>query len=267
MKWICSPTVCGADGDFAAFGRELHRIAHQRGEDPFDRQRVRFDRHFGVDVDPDLDALLARGRRDVEHRPAHRLFGAEARVGQPFAAGLEPRHVENVADDMEQIFAAGQNVRAIVAIFLRSQRPEGLASHQLRESDDRVERRAQFMTHVGEEFGLGAVGGFGLRFLLMIAFGEIGELLGLLLERAARLSELGDSRQEQPLGVDELLLMLFQRGDVGADRDIAAVARASLVDLQPPSVGKSRLVGARALGNVRGGKPGYRRRPAPRRAP
>ena len=100
-----------------------------------------------------------------------------------------------------------EDVGAIVAVFFRAQRTEGLASHQLREADDGVERRAQLVAHIGEEFRLGAVGGLGARFLLMIAFGEVGELLGLLFERPARLLELRDGRQQQPLGVDELLLM------------------------------------------------------------
>jgi hypothetical protein len=43
------------------------------------------------------------------------------------------------------------------------------------------------VAHIGEKFRLGAVGRFGARFLLMIAFGEIGELLGLLFKRPARL--------------------------------------------------------------------------------
>ena len=115
----------------------------------------------------------------------------------------------------------------------------------MREADDGVERRAQLVAHVGEEFRLGAVGGLGPRFLFVIAFGEIGELLGLLFERAARLSELCNGGQKQPLGVDELLLMFFQRSDVGADRDIAAVASAALVDLQPAPIVETRLVGAR----------------------
>ena len=58
------------------------------------------------------------------------------------------------------------------------------------------------MAHVGEEFRLGAVGRLGLRFLLVIALGEIGELLGLLLERSPRLSELRDGGEQQPLGID-----------------------------------------------------------------
>ena len=96
---------------------------------------------------------------------------------------------------------------AIVAVLFRTQGPEGLASHKLREADDGVERRAQLMAHIGEEFRLGAVGGLGARFLLMIAFGEVGKLLGLLFERPARLREFRNGDQKLPLEVAEPLLI------------------------------------------------------------
>ena len=66
-----------ADFDRAALGREFHRVAHQRREDPFDRGRVRLDGQVRVDVDRDRDAFLARRGRDVLHRAADRLLGAE----------------------------------------------------------------------------------------------------------------------------------------------------------------------------------------------
>ena len=158
---------------------------------------------------------------------------------------FEPRHVEHVADDIEQILAAGENVGAIVAVLFRAERAEGLAFHQLREADDGVERRAKLVAHVGEEFGLGAVGHLGLGLLLVVALGEIGELLRLRFQRPSRLPELGDGGEEQLLGFEQLLLVLLEIGDVGADRHIAAVAGAPLVDLQPAAVGEARLVGAR----------------------
>ena len=130
---------------------------------------------------------------------------------QANAARLEPRHVEHVADDVEQVLAAGEDVGAIVAVLFRAERTEGLAFHQLREADDRVERRAQLVAHVGEEFRLGAVGHLGLRLLLVVALGEIGELLRLRFQRSSRLLELGDRGEEQLLGSEQLLLVLLER--------------------------------------------------------
>jgi hypothetical protein len=51
------------------------------------------------------------------------------------------------------------------------------------------------VAHVGEKLRLGAIGRFRLRLLFVIALGELGELPGLLLERAARLAQLGDGRK------------------------------------------------------------------------
>ena len=69
----------------------------------------------------------------------------------------------------------------------RAERAEDAALHDLGEADDGVERRAQLVAHVGEELGLGAVGALGLRLLLEVALGEVGELLRLQLQRLARL--------------------------------------------------------------------------------
>ena len=94
----------------------------------------------------------------------------------------------------------------------------------------------QFVAHIGEELRLGAVGGFGLRLLFMIAFGEVGELLRLRLERAARLAQLRDGGEQQALRFHQLVFVLFQRGDVRAHRDEAAVARAPFAHLQPARI-------------------------------
>ena len=71
--------------------------------------------------------------------------------------------------------------RQYSVVLLGAERAEDAALHHLGEADDGVERRAQLVAHVGEEFGLGAVGALGLRLLVEIALGEIGELLRLRL--------------------------------------------------------------------------------------
>ncbi len=104
------------------------------------------------------------------------------------------------------------------------------------------------MAHIGEEFGLRAIGHFRLRFLFVIALGQIRQLLRLSFERAARLAQLRDRGEKQALRFDQLLLMLLQRGDVRADGDKAAVARAPLVDLKPTPIREPGLIGFGALG-------------------
>ena len=60
----------------------------------------------------------------------------------------------------------------------------------------------------------------------------------------ARQAEIVDRRHQPALAVDQLLLVLLDLGDVGADRDDAAVLGAQLVDLQPAAVVELALVGA-----------------------
>ena len=80
--------------------------------------------------------------------------------------------------------------------------------HQLRETEDRVERRAQFVAHAGQEIGLGAVG---------------------LLRRGHRLVQLrfdllahGIVGADQQVA-DDVAVVVAQRGDRHDGRKAAAV--------------------------------------------
>ena len=74
-------------------------------------------------------------------------------------AGLDLGEIENVVDQVEQVLAAGMDgVEIFAALFLAL--GEAAAQH-VGEADDRVHRRADFVAHAGQEFALGAVGGFG----------------------------------------------------------------------------------------------------------
>ena len=55
-----------------------------------------------------------------------------------------------------------------------------------------------------------------------------------------------DGGAQAQVVVDQLLLVLLDAGDVGADRDVAAVLGAALADVQPAAVLELRLEGARA---------------------
>ena len=66
------------------------------------------------------------------------------------------------------------------------------------------------------------------------------------LQLLLRLAKVGDGRHQPLLAVDQLLLVLLERRDVGADRNVAAVLGAALADLQPVAVVELRLEGARA---------------------
>ncbi len=135
---------------------------------------------------------------------------------------------------------------AIFLIFLRSERAEHAAFHDFGESDDGVERRAQLVAHIGEEFGLGLVGFLGAGLFPGVFLGEIGKFDGLPFEFALRAFQV-DHRGAQPKVVlDQLLFVLLDAGDVGSDRDVAAVLGPALADMQPASVVELRLEGSRA---------------------
>src|SRR3546814_9785354 len=53
------------------------------------------------------------------------------------------------------------DIGGIALVLAAAERPQQFAFHDLGEPDDRVQRRAQLMAHVGQEFGLGAVGQLG----------------------------------------------------------------------------------------------------------
>ena len=86
--------------------------------------------------------------------------------------------------------------------------------------------------------------------LLGVFLRQLGELLGLGFELLLRLAQVGDGRHQPLLAVHQLLFVLLERRDVGADRNVAAVLGAPLADLQPMAVIELRLEGARA-GNGR----------------
>ncbi len=197
-------------------------------------------------VDAEFDPLAV----DLVARAAHGLLDDEPDRNpgllQLQSAGLDARHVEDVVDDGEQVAAALADVAGVVEIAVIAETPEQPVLHDLGEADDGVQRRAQFVAHIGEEFGFGAVGAFGRRLLLEIALGHLGEFLRLRLQFLARGLEVGDVHHELVLRLRQPLLLLLQLGDVGADRDRAAILRAPAVDLQPASVREPRLIGGRA---------------------
>ncbi len=89
-----------------------------------------------------------------------------------YRAGFDLRKVENVADQVQQI-GPGAMDRTGEFNLLPGQVAVGVVRKLLAQHQNAVERRAQFMRHVGEEFGL--------------IFRREREFLGLFFERAAGL--------------------------------------------------------------------------------
>ena len=77
------------------------------------------------------------------------------------AAGLDPRQIENLVDEVEQMDARIVDVGGILLVDRHGMRAENFALHHLGESEDRIQRRAQLVAHLRQEARLGDVGGFG----------------------------------------------------------------------------------------------------------
>ena len=92
---------------------------------------------------------------DLLQHPAE----GEGFVAQHHPAGLDAAHVQNVVDELQQVAGA---VADFFQIIPGLRRQCLILQRQAVQADDGVHRGADFVAHVGEEGGLGAVGGFRL---------------------------------------------------------------------------------------------------------
>src|SRR5437763_9274621 len=142
--------------------------------------------------------------------------------------------------------AARLDVRAILDVAWRADWPEELACHDLREADDGIERRAELVAHVGEEFALRAVRKLGLllsrdqlvsRFL---ARGDVDDLAQKLHGPAARVAHRAGTRTRMhdvavlgdiaALDLDPIHLARYQLR-IGFARRLAAIGMSDLVEI------------------------------------
>ena len=110
-------------------------------------------------------------------------------------AGLDLRQVENVADQVQQV-GAGAVDGARELDLLRREVAVRVVAELLAEDQDRVQRRAQLVRHVGEEFGL--------------VLGGERELGGLFFERAAGLLDFLVLALHFDVALGELLRLLLE---------------------------------------------------------
>src|SRR5690606_19878296 len=138
---------------------ELHRVANQVGGDLAEAPDIADDAEWQVRIDPDdqFEVLFHDARGNEGRHVLDRLGEIERRVVEHQLAGVDLREVENVVDDRQQRIARldddiDEHGLALVELGAREQ--FGHAQHA-------VHRRADLVAHVGQEFRLGAVGGFG----------------------------------------------------------------------------------------------------------
>ena len=102
-------------------------------------------------------------RRDQPAGRVHRGFDIHPALVELELAGFRLGEIEDVIDDLQEVRAALVDVLRVFAVLRAADRPQRLAHHDLRESDDRIERSPQFVTHGREEFRFRLVSDLGLR--------------------------------------------------------------------------------------------------------
>src|SRR5690606_24126389 len=180
--------------------RELDRVRQQVEEDLADLRPVR--KRDGVPALPpaELDTRLGRLRLDHRADLVDERRDLDGRDVIAHAPRLEPREVEQVVDDREQVLLTAPHAHQVLALVLC----EGAAYAEKQQVDvpaDRVERRAQLVRHRGEELALGPVRGFHL--------GEPARVLDCAELRAPPLRQVAGHLGE----ADQATVRITQRSD------------------------------------------------------
>ena len=95
-------------------------------------------------------SAICRKLRSTLSRSAENVTSSTSTVTVP--GRLDLRKVEDVVDQIEQIGASGVDVPGEIDLF-GHEITGGILGQLLAEDEDRIERRAQFMRHVRQEFG------------------------------------------------------------------------------------------------------------------
>ena len=161
----------GANGDAdAALCGELHGVARQVHEDLAEARRVGVDRLGERVLIIDLEAQLLLAGPHLHHRQGivDDLLERAVRLCQRQLLGLDPRQIENVADQFQQRLPVSLDSGEELALLF--QRQVG-SRQQVAEAENGRHRRADFVAHIGQELALGAAGCLG---------GELGPLQSFL---------------------------------------------------------------------------------------
>ena len=180
-------------------GGELHRVPYQVLQDlpkllPVHGHRRR---GSGAALQGEGKPLVDSYRRQGVDRLPDDFLQGEPLVEDVLTPALDLRQVENVVDEGQQVLAVTLDDGEIPALVL-GKPPSPLYGEHPRQGEHRVERRAQFVAHVGEELALQSGRLLQLLFLPVqhpVSAGElvrlVGEFGGLLQEFFGLLGELG----------------------------------------------------------------------------
>jgi len=145
--------------DFSAF-RELDRVIDEVGKNLPQAQRVTLEvlGNLGGDVGQKLQTLIVCLLGGERGHGTDDFVQLEIGGFDIEFARLNLREIQNVVDDGQERGAGVVHLTDIIALLRRELGFEG----EMREPDDGIHRRADFMTHVGEEHGLHLSGLLGL---------------------------------------------------------------------------------------------------------
>jgi len=90
------------------------------------------------------------------HAGIDQLGDVDGLIGELEPAGADLGQIENVVDQLQQMLPAGVEIVGVFEIFAVADRPQDFVGDDLGKADHRIERRAQLVAHIGEEFGFGA---------------------------------------------------------------------------------------------------------------
>ncbi len=175
----------------AALGGEFECVRQQVLEHLLQPLGVGGDAAAEIGIDVHLERQLARIRL-VAERPRHHVdeIREEHLLGiDRHRAGLDLGQVENVADEIEQVGAGAVNGAGEFDL-LGAQIAFRIVGELLAEDQDRIERRAQLVRHVGQEFRLVLRGQRQLRRLFLKRAAGLLDFLVLALDFDVALGEL-----------------------------------------------------------------------------
>ena len=138
---------------------ELHRVAQQVQQDLPQSQRVANNRRRDIrrQVTQQLQFFLRRAQGHGAKCAGRDLRDPARDLVETQLPGFNFREIENVVDDPEQRFRRPLSSRQVLPLLHRKVRFQ----RQLRHAQHAIHRRANLVTHVGQEFALQAGGVFG----------------------------------------------------------------------------------------------------------
>ena len=189
--------AAGRECDDAALG-ELAGVREQVEEHLPHAREVRVHRaDLLVDLDDQSIVILLDERANGRRRGLDDLADRERLRGELHLPGLDLREIEHVVDQREQVLARGLDLRQVANERLESDLLLRLLLQHLAVADDRVERCAQLVAHVGKELALGAIRALGL-------VPRLGQLTDIVIhphQRDARF--VGNDRHAEDLDIHE----------------------------------------------------------------